>query len=87
MPMKWVPPEEAYHCEARGLTVYHCYKHDDFNNRLEYWFTTDATGDEDGQFDIRDWANYDPVFSPIQNVRRATDMGAITPMGIDKESL
>ena len=56
MPYKtiWVEPEVFL--EHNGVTVYHTYRDDDFDQGANwYWFTLREDGDEDkGAFDIRD---------------------------------
>ena len=55
MPYKtvWVEPEVFL--EHEGVTVYHTYKDDDFEQGARwYWFTLQEVGGEDeGAFDIR----------------------------------
>lgn len=55
MPYKtiWVEPEVFL--EHNGVTVYHTYKDDDFEQGANwYWFRLDQEEDDEGKFDIRD---------------------------------
>lgn len=51
---EWVDPEVAL--EYKGCKIYHVYKHDEIDNKLTYWFTTDPEAESEGDpysFDIR----------------------------------
>ena len=70
MPMRWVPPEEAFTVSIpkqtvsdfyeEEVTVYHVYKHQDFEQVLTYWYTLDQTEDPRMEFDIREVAYASP---------------------------
>jgi len=51
---EWIYPDMflAY----KDHTIYRAYEDDEYSKPLEYWFSTDETEDEDGEyyFDIRD---------------------------------
>jgi hypothetical protein len=52
VPYEWIEPDIAL--QARGATIYWCYKD---NDRMSFWFTTDAsTADnemDESWFDVR----------------------------------
>jgi len=55
MPYGWVEPEKFM--EYKGVEVYHCYKDDDIEWPLQYWYTTDNCGvevDDNFRFDVRE---------------------------------
>lgn len=55
MPYDWVDPGKFF--KYRGITIYYTYKNDDWNNRSEYYYTTDISssdGEPDCIFDVRD---------------------------------
>ena len=51
MPYRWVEPEVFV--EHNDVMIFHCYRHDMADDRLEYWYTTDGDTEE---FDVRDLA-------------------------------
>lgn len=69
MPYAWVEPDVAV--EHNGVTIYHTYKEDDYNQRLFYWYTVDQG--ESSSFDIRDLPEYDRTLSHEDILRRAID--------------
>ena len=79
MPMQWVEPEIAV--EHENKFVYHCYK-DEFyegtqDNRLEFWYTTDAAEDPEYNFDIRDLAMWKPEADHREVLRQAIDQNLL----------
>lgn len=92
----WIPPELAFKChhfvQFKGaryrhlqyINVYHCYKNDDHDNRLTYWYTLgdglDSWGDPTHvhNFDIRTFPTYDATLSHQQIMQLAIDRGLCT---------
>ena len=71
MPYVWADPEVAISNETR--TIYHAYKNDYMDSRLEYWFSMD--GASETEFDIREtkvWSESqdapDPVIAALRKV-------------------
>ena len=89
--VKWIPPELAFTChhfvqidgarykQRRNINVYHCYKNEEPENRLTYWYTLgdglDSWGDPTNvhNFDIRNFATYDKTLSHQQIMQAAID--------------
>jgi hypothetical protein len=77
MPMKWVKPQ--LFLEYNGVKVYHTYKDNDFENRLDYWYTPDVDEDEQYTFDVRTLPEYKEDNSNHKYViRRAIFKGIVT---------
>ena len=51
MPFKYVKPEVFMTYGKKK--IYYTYQDEQFNDRSEYWYTTDVHEDEEFQFDIR----------------------------------
>lgn len=75
MPDTYIPPDE--YVEHKGIIVYHTYVDGDYNNPMEYWFTTDVNESQENEFDIRDLKcfNEDDDFKEI--IKKAIDTGEI----------
>lgn len=80
----WYNPEVFL--SYKGITIYHCYKDDDYDDVLLYWYTTyggcDSELTEKFQFDVRElptWVdNADSLTdSIIDSIKRAIDQGLI----------
>lgn len=67
MPYRWVEPEVFV--EHEGVMVFHCYRHDMADDRLEYWYTTDSDPED---FDVRDLAPR--VWDALPPERRITSL-------------
>ena len=98
MPWKteWIPPELAFMCTrfiqlkgalyktAQTIKVYHCYKNNEHDARLTYWYTLgnglDSWGDPTNvhNFDIRDFPTYDETLSHQQIMQAAIDQDLCT---------
>lgn len=80
MPMKWVEPDVAYtHVDENDdpiFCVFHVYKDNDLDNPQTYHFRLDP-GEQDEDFDIRDWPGYDPSKCPEENLAAACQAGDI----------
>lgn len=79
MPLKWTEPEECVWHELDDetfLVVFHVYRLDMDGDPLPYHFRLDRQ-ERDDPFDIRDWPEYNPDRSPIQNVEDACKAGHI----------
>jgi hypothetical protein len=77
---EWIEPEIAL--EYKGVTVYHVYKNDDWNNgRLQYWFTMKQGGyDCQDDFDVRSLANAmgaDVALKPVEILKLGIDNGIL----------
>lgn len=70
MPYAWIEPQ--IFLEHGGITIYHSYNDDDWNRRLEYWYTVDITGNT-CDLDIRDLPEYDKALEHEEVLRRAID--------------
>lgn len=68
MPMSWVVPETFL--SYKGVTVYHTYKDDMADHRLEFWFTTDYEENPDFNFDVR---TLDGPGDAEERIKRAID--------------
>lgn len=60
MPLRWTEPEVFL--EYANVTIYHTYNDDDWERRLECWYTVDVAED-DGEFDIRDLPEFNEKLS------------------------
>ena len=71
MPLVWKRPETFL--TYQGITVYHTYKDDNWNDRMEYWYSTDPTesDDDDYEFDIRNLKEYNPEKSHRDIIKEA----------------
>jgi len=78
--MTWIAPEKVV--TYKGVTIYHVYKHQNEDDPLEFWFTTDENEDPVYEFDIRD-LNSDGN-TDIETLKAAIDSGEITEEGINK---
>ena len=84
MPMKWVESElaaSAIYNDEEEVWVYHTYKNDQFDERLEYWFAMNRYEEGETDFDIREWPSYDSSKSPVENIRTAIMAGDISEEG------
>lgn len=78
MPKTYIEPEVAFQVtDQTGGTwiIYHTYRNDDFDQgRSTFWYTTDASEDEEFEFDIRSLfftpCHLDKELTPMQ---RAAD--------------
>jgi hypothetical protein len=71
MPSGYIEPDVFL--EHNGVTVYHTYKDDWYENGpLTYWFTLDESGDD---FDIRDLDNYADAPTDEDVIKDAIDAG------------
>jgi hypothetical protein len=75
-------------CEHHGVTIYHAYKDDDFDNRLFYWYALDPAADH--EFDVRDLpgagaANLITLENIKTFIKRTIDAGILTQTGITRE--
>ncbi|KZX58039.1 hypothetical protein A3709_20725 [Halioglobus sp. HI00S01] len=52
MPYQFV--ESEVFTRHRGVAIYHTYKHDNFERRVDYWYSTLPWGDESNEFDVRE---------------------------------
>lgn len=87
--MEWFDPEVFL--EYKGVTIYHCYKDDDYNSILTYWYTTDGGFDKEEpehtkDFDVRTLPTWvedirNPIEAAIKAISAAIDMGLITRDG------
>ena len=93
---KWVKPKLAFKCHRfvrfaraqykhrQAINVYHCYKDDDHDQRLTYWYTLgdglDSWGDPTHihNFDLRDFPTYDETLSHQQIMQTAIDQELCT---------
>ena len=71
MPLTWVEPN--IFLKYRGVTIFRCYKDQDWERPLEYCFTFDICEDEECEFDIRDIPEYDSSLDRAEILRRAID--------------
>lgn len=73
MPYKeeWVDPEVFL--EHHEVTVYHTYKNDDFSDRNQFWFTTEADGEGDSEFDVRKLPGFDSKINPYKETKKFSD--------------
>ena len=77
MPYLWVEPEVALEV-GNGRRFYRVYR-DGLGSARDYWFTSCLGGtdfDDPGQFDIRDWIDYDSRCSPLASLAMASARGA-----------
>jgi hypothetical protein len=93
---EWIEPKLAFQVvkhkpssvtEAASVwpyNVYHCYKNNDADHRLTYWYTLgnglDSWGDPTHvhNFDIRDFPTYDETLSHQQIMQAAIDQDLCT---------
>lgn len=83
MPYGWVKPDIAL--EHKGVKVYYIYRNDDIDDVARtYWFGYSDQCDDSGRdsFDVRDFDCFDPFISPLENVRKAIDLGGLTQDGV-----
>lgn len=69
MPYVWVDPEKFL--EYNGVTIYHVYRNDNFNDVRAYLYTVDVS--ENHIIDIRDLPEYDNRLAHDEVLRRAID--------------
>ena len=83
MPYKtiWVEPEVFL--EHNGVTVYHTYRDDDFDQGANwYWFRLDQEENDEGKFDIRD-LDTDKLLDNPPPYRNGTEWDSTTPQERD----
>ena len=76
MPQQWVDPEVFL--EHNGKTVYHAYKDGNFEDRLNYWYTTCPIEEVEHEFDVRELSNWDEKRSHEDLIREAIDRNLLT---------
>lgn len=74
---EWVEPE--LYLEHKGVKVYHSYKDDEFDQRLEYHFQVQiregTTEDDMHEFDVRDLVQRNWNGDTHQAIKEAIDRG------------
>ena len=72
----WSPPDLVIDL-GDGECVYHAYKDQDFDHRLEYWYTTDPDEDSRFEFDVRELSCYDPTLTHKAMIEEAHKRGEL----------
>jgi hypothetical protein len=88
---EWIEPEVFL--THKGITVYHCYNDDDFDDCLHYWYTTSDQDDHTCDFDVRELPTYHAICDDEckdedegdrEVIIDAIDRGILTAGGLQK---
>lgn len=86
MPYKKIYKPKEVFLDYDGITIYHCYKDNNFDQKLEGWYSLveeDFAGDK-GEFAIGELSTYEPYKEPEDVIKQAIDMGELTERGVDR---
>lgn len=74
----WVDPDVCL--KYNGVTVYHVYRNNDYDEPMLYWYTLvkDSQGFEDDSFDVRSLIP-GPEKDHVAVLKQAIDEGILTP--------
>lgn len=79
MPFGWIDPDVFM--TYRDVTIYHVYRHDDYDEGVrQYSYTTDmlgGDGDDPCSFDVRELSTYAVELSHEEIIRKAIDLNEL----------